>query len=318
MRGVFLDLDSLDRGDLELDRLQATLPQWQLYPATRPGETASRIKDAQVVISNKVVLDEKLLAQAPQLKLIAVAATGTNNVDLEAARERGIAVCNVRDYAAPSVVQHVFSLILALTRHLNDYQRAICDGRWQQSGQFCLLDYPIRELGGLALGIIGYGNLGRAVAHTAESAFGMQVLVGQRPGAPPQADRVPLERLLERADILTLHCPLAANTRNLIGTRELALMKPDALLINAARGGIVDEAALADALRRGIIGGAGIDCFIAEPPDESQPLMAPDIPNLIRTPHIAWASREARQRLLDQLVENIQAFTAGQPRNLVG
>jgi glycerate dehydrogenase len=317
MTGVFLDRDSLDHDNLDFTSLLATLPQWQFHAETRPGQTAARIRDAEVVVSNKVMLDEATLQAAPRLKLIAIAATGTNNVDLAAAARRGIAVCNIRRYATPSVVQHVFALLLSLSRHLNDYQRAVQAGEWQHSDQFCLLDYPIRELGGLTLGIVGYGELGRAVAETAEQAFGMKVLIAQRPGGPAQPGRYPLHQLLPQLDVLSLHCPLTPGTRGLIGAAELALMKPDALLINAARGGIVDEAALAGALLAGRLGGAGIDVLGKEPPSADNPLLKQPIPNLIVTPHIAWASRQARQRLLEQLAENITAFIAGTAQNLV-
>lgn len=317
MTGVFLDRDSLDHHDLDFSSLEATLPRWQLYGTTQPAEIATRLRDAEVVVSNKVMLDEAVLQAAPRLKLIAIAATGTNNVDLAAAARRGIAVCNIRRYATPSVVQHVFALLLSLTRHLGDYQRAVQEGAWQRSGQFCLLDYPIRELGGLTLGIVGYGELGRAVAETAERAFGMQVLIAQRPGGPVQQGHLPLAQLLPQLDVLSLHCPLTPETQGLIGPAELALMKPDALLINTARGGIVDEAALAAALLAGRLGGAGIDVLATEPPGSDSPLLQQPLPNLIVTPHIAWASRQSRQRLLDQLAQNIAAFMAGRPQNLV-
>ncbi len=317
MTAVFLDRDSLNHDDLDFSSLQSTLADWRFYADTQPEQTASRIADAEVVVSNKVMLDEAALDAAPKLKLIAIAATGTNNVDLNVAARRGISVCNIRRYATPSVVQHVFALLLSLTRHLNDYQAAVRRGDWQRSGQFCLLDYPIRELGDLTLGIIGYGELGRAVADTAERAFGMRVLLAQRPGGPAQPGRIALHELLPQLDVLSLHCPLTAETRGLIGREQLALMKPDALLINAARGGIVDEAALATALLGGKLGGAGIDVLSEEPPTADSPLLQQALPNLIVTPHIAWASRQSRQRLLDQLAENIAAFVAGRPQNLV-
>ncbi len=317
MTAVFLDRDSLNHDDLDFSSLQSTLADWRFYADTQPEQTASRIADAEVVVSNKVMLNEAALDAAPKLKLIAIAATGTNNVDLNVAARRGISVCNIRRYATPSVVQHVFALLLSLTRHLNDYQAAVRRGDWQRSGQFCLLDYPIRELGDLTLGIIGYGELGRAVADTADRAFGMRVLLAQRPGGPAQPGRIALHELLPQLDVLSLHCPLTAETRGLIGREQLALMKPDALLINAARGGIVDEAALATALLGGKLGGAGIDVLSEEPPTADSPLLQQALPNLIVTPHIAWASRQSRQRLLDQLAENIAAFVAGRPQNLV-
>jgi glycerate dehydrogenase len=315
-RAVFLDLATVDLGDLDLNPLKAAPFDWRFHAKTDPGETAERIRDAELVVSNKVVLDRRILEGCPDLKLICIAATGTNNVDLEAAAELGITVTNVTGYATPAVVQHVFALILALTIRLPRYQKAIADGAWEKSDMFCLLDFPIREIGGKRLGIVGYGELGSGVARIAE-AFGMEVLIARRPGGPKQEGRLPLEELLPRVDVLSLHCPLSDNTRNLIGERELSLMKPDALLINTARGGIVDEQALAEALRRGKLGGAGVDTLAKEPPDGGNPLLQPDIPNLILTPHSAWASRESRQRLLDGVAANIRAFQGGELRNRV-
>lgn len=316
MLGVFLDRSTLDRGDLDFSALIQALPQWQHHDLTSSAELQGRLKDANIAITNKVILDAAAFAAAPQLTLVCVAATGTNNVDLNAAQRHGVTVCNVRGYGTPSVVQHVFALMLSLSTNLGRYRRAVMQGQWQQSDMFCLLDYPIRELAGRTLGIIGYGELGRGVAKVAE-AFGMRVLIAQRPGGMPAADRLPLPELLRQSDVVSLHCPLTEATRNLIGVAELALMKADALLINTARGGIVDEAALAEALRAGHLGGAGFDVLSVEPPRTGNPLLAPDIPNLIVTPHIAWASREARQRLLDQVAANIRAFLAGTPRNVV-
>lgn len=317
MMGVMLDRDSLERNDLDLGVLRAALPAWRLHPATTPDQVVGRVREADVVVTNKVVLDAAVLDQAPRLKLIAVAATGTNNVDLNAARAHGIAVCNVPAYATPSVVQHTLALILALTRRLPEWHRAAVDGRWAAAEQFCLLDFSMRELSGRTLGIVGYGELGRAVAQAVRAALGMEVLVAQRPGGTAAPGRVPLEQLLSRVDVLSLHCPLTAETRNLIGPAELARMRPDALLINTARGGLVDETALVQALRAGRLGGAGIDVLTREPPRDGNPLLEPNIPNLIVTPHVAWASREARQRLVDQVADNIRAFVAGAARNRV-
>jgi glycerate dehydrogenase len=316
-RGVFLDLETVDRDDLDLSSLHAALPHWEVHPYTEADQVRARVAGAQVVVSNKVVLDSAAIAAAPDLRLICVAATGTNNVDLEAARARGITVCNVRDYATAAVSQHVFALILALTTRLSAYQRDVAEGRWQESRQFCILDHPIRELEGLTLGIIGYGVLGQGVARAAQ-AFGLKVAVAESlvsPGRDP--DRWPLARLLAESDIISLHCPLTEHTHHLIDADALAAMKSDALLINTARGAIVDNAALARALREGTIGGAGIDVLEQEPPPADHPLLAPDIPNLIVTPHIAWAAREARQRVVDQVVANIRAYLAGEPRNVV-
>ncbi|MEQ6341482.1 MAG: 2-hydroxyacid dehydrogenase [Gammaproteobacteria bacterium] len=316
MLTLLLDRGAMDCGDLDLGALERALPDWRSYESTHDAEVAGRIVDATAVISNKVRLDEAALRNAQQLRLICIAATGTNHVDLEAAKRRGIAVCNVRGYATPSVVQHVFALILALSIRLPDYQRALREGRWQASAQFCLLDYPIREIAGKTLGIIGYGELGQAVARVAE-AFGMTVLVAQRAGSPAAPGRMPLHEMLPQLDVLSLHCPLAPETRGLIGVQELALMKPDALLINTARGGIVDEEALAEALHNGRLGGAGVDVLREEPPVHGNPLLTDDVPNLIVTPHIAWASRESRQRLVNETAENIRAFFSGIERNRV-
>ena len=313
---VFLDLASVDRGDLDLAGLRRVAASWATYAQTPAELTAARIGDAVVAVTNKVVVDRAVMTACPGLRLICVAATGTNNVDLEAARERGIAVCNVTGYATPSVVQHVFALMLALTTRLAEHAAAAQDGRWAASDLFCVLDFPFRELAGKTLGIVGYGELGRGVARVAE-AFGMSVLIAQRPGGSLQQGRLPLDELLARSDVVTLHVPLAENTRGLIGERELALMRPDALLIDTARGGIVDEAALIAALRAGRLGGAGVDVLAVEPPRGGSPLLENPPPNLIVTPHVAWASREARQRLLDEVALNIRALGAGRERNRV-
>lgn len=245
-----------------------------------------------------------------------ISATGTNNIDLAAARERGIVVANCHGYGTPSVAQHTLALLLALATRLPDYQQAVRSGRWQQSSQFCLLDFPIVELEGKTLGLLGHGELGGAVARLAE-AFGMRVLLGQLPGRPARADRLPLGELLPRVDALTLHCPLTEDTRGMLGAAELALMKPGAFLVNTARGGLVDEQALADALRGGRLGGAATDVLSVEPPRNGNPLLAPDIPRLIVTPHNAWGSREARQRIVGQLAENAEAWKAGRALRVV-
>jgi glycerate dehydrogenase len=317
MKGVFLDRASLDCADLDFCALEETLPEWEFHDETSPQQLLTRIERAEVVVSNKVVLDADLLRQAARLRLICVAATGTNNVDLETARKLGIPVCNVRRYATPSVVEHVFSMILALTRQLENYHHAAVDGRWADSKQFCLLDFPVWELSGKTMGIVGYGELGQAVAGVAQ-AFGMEVLVAQRAGGNEAGtERVPLAELLPRVDVLSLHCPLTEQTRNLIGATELALMQPHALLINTARGGIVEEGALRDALQRGTIGGAGIDVLTKEPPRGGNPLLDRAVPGLIVTPHVAWGSRESRQRLLDEIVKNIESWKRGTLRNPV-
>ncbi len=310
MKGVFLDLGSLDNQDLDFSLINELPVVWQYHASTRPDQLVLRLQDAEIIVTNKVILDAAILARLPQLKLICVAATGVNNVDLTAARYNGIPVCNVTGYATPSVVQHVFMLIFCLLRRLPAYTRALQEGRWQQSEHFCFLDYQIEELQDKILGIVGYGELGQAVAAAAQ-IFGLSLLIAQRDNKDQRPGRVPLDQLLQEADIVTLHCPLTENTRNLIGAKQLAMMKSDAILINTARGGIVDETALYLALQERRIGGAGIDVFANEPPPADHPLLQTTLDNLIVTPHIAWASRAARQRLINQLAENVAGYLAG-------
>ncbi len=315
MRGVFLDAETVDRGDLDWTALEGGA-SWTFYPRTTPKDLGDRLADAEVAITNKVELDASALDRAPALGLIAVAATGVNNVAVAAARERGIAVVNVPAYATPSVTQHAFGLLLALATHIPDYDAAVRAGQWSASPHFCFLAHPVRELAGMTLGIVGYGDLGSQVARIAE-AFGMDVRIAQLPGRPQRPDRTPWPQLLAEVDVLSLHCPLTQSTRGLIGEAELASMRSDSLLINTARGALVDEHALAEALRHGELGGAGVDVLSQEPPPADHPLLADDIPNLIRTPHVAWASQPARQRLVDELAANVEAFRAGQRRNRV-
>ncbi|MFJ7884201.1 2-hydroxyacid dehydrogenase [Pseudomonas sp. NPDC096917] len=309
-RAVFLDHQSLDLGDLDLSPLRSLFSELLLFSDTTPDNVVERVQGASVVISNKIMLNAATLAASPDLKLILVAATGTNNVDLEAARAQGITVANCQGYGTPSVAQHTLSLLLALATRLIDYQKAVTEGQWQQAKQFCLLDFPIVELEGKTLGLFGHGELGSAVAKLAE-AFGMRVLIGQIPGRPARPDRLPVDELLPQVDALTFHCPLNEHTRNFIGARELALLKPGAFVVNTARGGIIDEQALADALRSGHLGGAATDVLSVEPPRDGNPLLAAGIARLIITPHSAWGSREARQRIVAQLTQNAQAFFNG-------
>src|SRR3990167_193141 len=309
-RAVFLDHSSLDLGDLDLSALEQCFAELQLYPQSSKAEAIERLQGALVAISNKVPLDAEVFAACPDLRLVLVAATGTNPFDLAAARAHGVAVCNCQGYGPPSVAQHTLMLLLALAPRLPDYQQDVRAGRWQRSSQFCLLDHPIIELHGKTLGLLGHGELGSAVARLAE-AFGMRVLLGQLPGRPPRADRLPLDELLPQVDALTLHCPLNRDTLNLIGARELSLMKATAFVINTARGGLINEQALADPLRAGHLGGAATDVLTQEPPQDDNPLLAADIPRLIITPHSAWGSREARQRIVAQISENALAFFNG-------
>jgi glycerate dehydrogenase len=316
MKAVFLDFATVSRGDLDVAPLERALPGIEFHDVTAKSALAKRVSDAELIITNKVRIDTAVMQAAPRLALVALVATGTDNVDLDAARQRGIAVCNIRGYCTASVVQHVYALVLALTHHLEDYQRLLREGAWRESPQFCLLDYPIRELAGKTLGIVGFGELGRAVA-AAAPAFGLEVAVAERRGREPRPGRAAFDALVERADILSLHCPLTPETRGLVGRAELARMRGDALLVNTARGALVDEAALAEALRNGEIGGAGIDVLSEEPPVAGNPLLAAGIPNLIVMPHIAWAAREARQRALDAVVANVSDFLAGGRRGRV-
>ncbi|WP_122586117.1 2-hydroxyacid dehydrogenase [Pseudomonas viridiflava] len=315
-RAVFLDHTSLDLGDLDLGTLRESVGELVLHASTTAEQVAERLKGAQVAISNKVVIDAGTFSACPDLKLVLVTATGTNNIDLVSAREHGVTVCNCQGYGTPSVAQHTLLLLLALATRLPDYQQAVHQGLWQKSKQFCLLDFPIVELEGKTLGLLGHGELGGAVARLAE-AFGMRVLLGQIPGRPARADRLPLAELLPQIDALTLHCPLNDNTRDMIGAHELSLMKPHAFVVNTARGGLINEQALADALRNGHLGGAASDVLSVEPPIAGNPLLAGDIPRLIITPHSAWGAREARQRIVSQITENAQAFFAGAPVRVV-
>jgi len=316
MRGVVLDLDSLSPRDLDLQALQRQLDHWDLHPHTNPDQVHERIADAQVVVTNKVALTAGHIQSSPALKLICVAATGTDNIDLEAATKAGIQVSNARDYATASVVEHVFALLLTLTRQLDRYRDRVHNGDWRHSREFCLFDETIGELSGRTLGIIGYGVLGQAVAQVAR-AFSMNVQVAQNPHRAPQPDRVSLKTLLATSDVVTLHCPLNDATRGLIGASELAGMKHNAILINTARGGIVDEQALVNALQKNQIQSAAIDVLSEEPPNKGNPLLDYRSPRLIVTPHVAWASQSARQRLVNELSENIAAFLRGNQRNAV-
>ncbi|KAA3654473.1 MAG: D-2-hydroxyacid dehydrogenase [Proteobacteria bacterium] len=293
----------------------AAAHRWVDYPDTTPDQIVPRLQDAQVAVINKLRIDEAVLAQLPALRMIALAATGSDNVDLAACRARGVVVSNVRGYAVTSVPEHVIGLMLALSRNLVAYQQAVQAGRWPAARHFCFLDYPIRDLRGATLALVGQGGLGEGVARLAE-AFGMRVLWSERPGAADvRPGRVAFDEVLRRADVLSLHCPLTAGTRGMIDRAALQAMKPTAFLINTARGALIDEAALAEALRSGEIAGAALDVLSQEPPPADHPLLAPDIPNLILTPHVAWASAEAMQEMAVQVVANVEAFLRGAPSN---
>jgi glycerate dehydrogenase len=304
----------LDHATLDARMRTPSFPHsYQEYPATHSPEIVERLKDATIVITNKVPLDRETLQQLPKLKLIAVAATGTDIIDKDQCRAAGITVVNIRNYAFNTVPEHVFALIFALRRNLIAYRDDVRRGVWQQAEQFCFFPHPIRDIAGSTLGIVGFGELGKSVARRAE-AFGMRVLATD---IIPQPGLVDLVTILKESDIVTLHVPLTAQTRNIIGAEQLAMMRSDAILINTARGGLVDENALARALRDGLIAGAGFDVLTSEPPRDGNVLLGLVSPNFILTPHIAWASREAMQILADKLIDNIEAFVAGRPQNVV-
>ena len=317
MKVVFLDRDTLSPGT----RLRTLAFDHQLvcHGSTLAAQVAERVADADIVLVNKVRLDASAVAAAPRLKCIAVAATGTDPIDLVACRERGIVVCNIRNYAVHTVPEHTFALIFALRRSLCAYRDAVRAGRWQASNQFCFFDHPIRDLAGATLGVIGDGVLGQAVAAIGR-ALGMRVLMSAFKGRADMGSLyTPFERVLAESDVITLHCPLRPQTRHMIGAAEFALMRRAPLLVNTARGGLVDESAVGPALASGHISGAAFDVVSVEPPPPDHPFMALlDRPDFILTPHVAWASDEAIQSLADQLVDNVKAFVRGEPRQVVG
>jgi glycerate dehydrogenase len=310
---VFLDRDSV-KARVRAPAFDHTYVE---HAATSPGEVVDRLREATVAIVNKVQLREPTLAQLPNLRMIAVAATGYDCIDVPACRARGIAVANIRNYAVHTVPEHAFALILALRRNLIAYRRDVEAGVWQKADQFCFLDHDIRDLHGSTLGIVGEGVIGQGTA-TIARGFGMHVLFADHePPKAPGVEYTPFQEVLERADVLSLHCPLMPATRNLIGLPELRRMKRTALLINTSRGGLVDEEALIHALDAGLIAGAGFDVLTTEPPRDGHPLLDVRRPNFILTPHVAWASQEAMQFLADQLIDNIEAWAAGRPQHLV-
>ncbi len=310
---VFLDFATVDRGDLDLSPLRAQIRTLKTWDSTSEDTLDERLDGPDVVIVNKVRLDAGTLERACP-DLVCLAATGSDNVDILAARRAGIGVTNIRNYCTDSVAQHTLALLLAVTVRLVDYRAELISGAWSESATFTLLDLPVRELAGKTLAVVGYGTLGRAVAQRAH-CFGMQVLIAERRGIPARAGRVSFEDALSRADVVSLHAPLTEETRGMIDKQTLGLMRHDAVLINTARGALVDEPALAEALRTGQLGGAGLDVLSDEPPPRDHPLLDPTLPNCLVTPHIAWASREARQRAINEIAENIAAWRAGERRN---
>lgn len=308
----------LDRSTLIADvRRPAFEHEWTEYEMTAPTEIVERLREATIVITNKVPLREMVLSQLPELKFIAVSATGVDIIDLDYCRQHQLPISNVRNYARHTVPEHVLMLILALRRNLISYREDVARGAWSEAAGFCLLNHTIRDLHDSTLGIIGHGALGQSVEKLARS-FGMRVLISEHKNARTVREgRTSFEETLRASDIITLHCPLNDATRGLINRAEFEMMRPSALLINTARGGLVDERALVEALRSRLIAGAGFDVLTKEPPRDGNPLLELNLPNFILTPHVAWASREAMQALADQLIDNIEAFIKGAPQNLL-
>ncbi len=313
MKAVLLDWATMGP-DLDVSEMRALLPDLTLYDETEPHEMAERIADADIVLGNKMLLRDTIMDGAPKLKFIGLTATGVDNVDVDAARERGIAVCNIRAYCTESVAEHVFGCLLGLAHNLGRYAADVRAGAWQDEDQVSFLAHPISELSGMTLGIVGFGELGQGVARIAK-AFGMEVIVSARPGSDDVPDdRVAFDELLERSDVISLHCPLTDVTRGLFGADQFARMKSTAILINTARGALVDSQALVDALTGSEIRAAAIDVLPQEPPVDGDPLLDYEGDNLIVTPHIAWGTRRARQNAVDELTANIAAWLDGKQR----
>lgn len=318
MKSVFLDYATMGAGDLDLSPLHNVLPGLQVFDNTLPAQCSERIRNAEVVMCNKVRLDNASLSAAKKLRFIGLTATGTDNVDLDFAREHNIAVCNLFAYCTRSVVEHVFAVLLGLTHNIQPFNQLVRKGGWARAENFCALDYPLRQLSAMTLGIIGYGELGKGVELFARQ-FGMRVLIARRRGQKGHDNdgRHDFEDVLRKADVLTLHCPLTDETQHLINADSLGMMRPGSILINTARGGLVDSGALVQALADGGIGAAAIDVLPQEPPVAGDPLLDYSGENLIITPHIAWATHEARQAAIDQLACNYAAFVRGDLRNRV-
>jgi glycerate dehydrogenase len=318
MKAVFLDFGTMGASELDPSPLAEVVPDFQAFDSTPAPKVAPRIAGVDFVFINKVRMTEEIISAAENLRFIGLTATGVDNVDLEAAKKHDVAVCNIRAYCTQSVVEHVFAVLLNLAHSIRQYNALVRSGAWQRADNFCMLEYPIRELSAMTLGIVGYGVLGGGVAEIAQQ-FGMSVMIARRPGqaATPGDGRHDLKDVLKECDVLSLHCPLTDETRGLIGVDELKLMKPNAILINTARGGLVDSAALVAALGNGTIAAAAIDVLPNEPPVDGNPLLDYAGDNLIITPHIAWGTVEARQNAINEVAENLRAFLAGEERNRV-
>ena len=316
MKAVFLDWDTMGP-ELDITEMRTLLPDLEIHGDTEPQQAAGRIGDAAIVLGNKVGLTRKVFAACPNIRFIGLTATGTDNVDVAAARDHGIAVANIRAYCTQSVAEHVFACLLNLTHALSPYADDVRRGAWSRAENFCLMTHPIQELSALTLGLVGYGELARGVERVAR-AFNMDVIISARPGSDDVPEgRVAFAETLERADVISLHCPLDETTRGLFGVAEFRRMKNSAILINTARGGLVDSQALADALRDSEIFAAAVDVLPQEPPVDGDPLLDYDGDNLIVTPHIAWGTLQARQNAIDELTANVRAFLDGSRRNRV-
>jgi glycerate dehydrogenase len=318
MKAAFLDFATLGPDKLDLCSLQNAVPDLSLFDNTSPEQVSCRIDGVEFVFANKVRMTKQIIESADALRFIGLAATGVDNVDLAVAEQNNVAVCNIRGYCTNSVAEHVFAVLLHMTHNIGLYDKSVRAGNWQRAADFCMLDFPLRGLSTMTLGIVGYGELGKGVAKIA-AAFGMRVQIARRIGQHDVAadGRVDLEQLLQDCDAISLHCPLTDATRGLIGKRELSLMKSNALLVNTARGGLVDSVALLNALQEGVIAAAAIDVLCQEPPVDGDPLLDYQGENLIITPHIAWASLAARQNAIDEMAKNVASFLQGGKRNRV-
>ncbi len=313
LNAVILDETSFNNnGDMDLTNLLGLNDNWARYDETAKDERLERLQNVQIAVANKIVFDKELLEQLPDLKVILLAATGMDNIDRDYCEANGIAYYNVTDYCTASLAQHVFTLILSLSTSINDYQRITRNGEWSKSAHFCTLQFPIQELAGKTLGLIGYGSLAKGVEKLAK-AFDMNIMLGARVGSSEAPEgRVLIEDMLPQVDVLSVHCPLTPETNKMINYDFLSKMKSTAFIINSARGAVIDNADLAQALRDGVIAGAGIDVLEVEPPPADHPLLDPDIPNLILTPHVAWAAKEARQRVVEKVAANLKNWLSTQ------
>jgi glycerate dehydrogenase len=309
---VFLDQATLP--DVDLSPLQQLAMPLCCYPQTTPAQVIERLTDASVAIVNKVVLSAAMLAQLPKLQLICVTATGINNIDLVAAKQAGITVCNARDYARHAVPQQAMALLLGLFNQIAPYHQAVQQGAWSNSSQFCWLGYPIRQLAGLNFTVVGFGGLGQATAQLA-AAFGMQIVIAERPDSVVVREgRVSFQQALHQADVLSLHCPATDDNHHLLNAETLSWLKPSAVVLNTARGSLIDATALALSLKNGSLAGAALDVLDIEPPPPYHPLLQPDVPNILISPHVGWASQQAMQQLVEQTADNIKSFLAGMPK----